>query len=229
MRNLSPIGLCLSIFVSVLPSQTSAQEAAARSEPTAAEVAAARAEGDRLIAEADAGAWFVSIGGNREAWVLHRASGMICRFEVGQNHNRIIIFETTWAARGDDVGCSMPRAGADLTMYATRYFEPTTPEQAARDAVAGIQQRYPRWEAFEGEDLTASPAGVQTHVARLIVTLDDGRRFYTHALTGEVDGWIFKQRLSVPEELSAEAQMTGAVEWVGTIGYAQARPFDQMD
>lgn len=229
MRVLSSIGFCLGILVSALPSEAPAQDTAARPEPTAAEVAAARAEGDRLIAEADAGAWFVNIGGNREAWVLHRASGLICRFEVGQNLNRIMVFETDYAAPGDDVGCNMPRAGVDLTMYATRYSEPTMPEQAVRDAVAGIQERYPHWETFEGEDLTASPTGVQTYAARLIVTLDDGRRFYTHALTGEVGGWMFKQRLSAPEARSSEAQMTGAVEWVGTLGYAQARPFDQTD
>ena len=45
----------------------------------------------------------------------------------------------------------------------------------------------------------------------------------------DVGGWMFKQRLSAPEARSSEAQMTGAVEWVGTLGYAQARPFDQTD
>ena len=227
MRLLHQVGLALLLAGS--PLTALAQEARTAPEPTAAEIAAARAEGERLIAEAGVEEAFEYIGGGRDAWLLHRASGMVCRFEVGRAQNRVIVFETSWAVRGDDVGCSMPRAGADLTMYATRYSEPRTPEQAMHDAISGIQQRYPNWAPFEGEDLTASPEGVQTYVSRMIVTLEDGRRFYTQTLTADVDGWMFKQRISAPEDLSTDAQMTGAAEWVGVIGFAQARPFDNMD
>lgn len=218
----------LSVLLAGVPAAASGRQDT-RPEPTPAEIAAARAEGDRLIAEANASEWFEYVGGGRDAWVLHRRSGLVCRFEVGRSLNRIMVFESEYAAPGDDVGCNMPRSAADLTMYATRYSEPITAEQAVYEAIAGIQGRYPQWSPYDGEILGASLADLQTYVGRMVVTLPDGRRFYTHAVTAEVDGWIIKQRLSAPEESSMDGQMAGFVDWAGIIGFAQTRPFDQMD
>lgn len=214
-------------LAALLVAAPAAAQPAAEAAATPEQIAVARAEADRLIAAAGGADLFENITGDARPTVLHRASGLICRFEPGDPENGIAIFPSP-LPRGDDVGCNVPSSGYSITHYATRYGEPITAETAAHDAVASIRQRVGEVRAHEGRRFECSAEGLpQTYIARMEVTLD-GRDLYTHAVTAEMQGWIFKQRLTAPLEEAENAQITGAALWIGTLAFAHHRLFDQV-
>lgn len=198
----------------------SAQNGPASPPPSASEIDSARAEADRLIAEADAGDLFINVTTGSSARVRHTRSGLVCTFRPGDEGNRILIFEQGASIpRGDDVGCNGGLGDFAHTIYATRY----RPAASARDALAGaaaaIKQRWSGATWFDGDVAEAtidrgdrSPLP-QTLLAHYIVTID-GTEHYTSARVVEHDGWILKQRLTAPREEMLEAQVAAAALWV---------------
>lgn len=207
------------------PGGPPATAAAQSPEATVAEIAAARDEADRLIATAGAQDLFENITGDGRPTVLHRPSGLVCRFERGDPGNAVSIFPSH-LPRGDDVGCNIPSDGYSVTHYATRYDEPITAEIAVRDAVASVRQRFGTVREFAGDRLEFSGEGLpQTYLALMEVSYE-GRDLYTHAATAEVNGWILKQRLTAPLEEAVNAQIVGAGAWIGALTFAHHRLFD---
>lgn len=193
-------------------------EAAPGAQPGRADqnqVAAARAEADRLIAEGNAAAFFDNVTDGAAPAVQHRLSGMVCRFELGNPGNRVVIIPSPLPA-GDDVACSIQRGDMVFTYYATRYPVDVSAEQAIRDAAAGIQNRYPNARPYSGSRMTMSADGASpTLIAAYIVSEPTGT-FYTQALVTVVNDWVLKQRLSMPDTTPPDDVMS-AIGWSITV------------
>lgn len=218
--------LVLAVALAVLGGPAAAQISITSAAPaTVEEIAAARAEADRLITQAGAQDLFENITGDARPTVLHRASGLVCRFQAGAAGNAIALYPAQTAV-GDDVGCNIPTDGVSITHYATRYAEATSAEREAHLAVASIRERVGQVRPHEGETVSGgSPDLPVTYMARLEVTVD-GRDLYTHVATAEVQGWIFKQLLTAALDQALDAQTIGSALWIGTLLFAQERLSD---
>jgi hypothetical protein len=145
---------------------------------------------------------------------------MVCTFGMGQRGDRILVFnQGAGIARSDDVGCNKTMGDVFLTHYATRYTEAVTAKDALADAAAAIKQRWPEARWYEGQIAEVSterpgrPPLPQTWLAHYVVEVN-GADQYTSARTADHDGWIFKQRATVPLEKAMEGQLLAAVEWM---------------
>ena len=194
-------------------------------EATVVEIAAARDEADRLIAEAEAEGIFENITGDGRPTVLHRSSGLVCQFERGNPENVVYVFPSPFP-RGDDVGCNMPTGGYALTHYATRHTEPITAEAAAQIAVAAVRERLGEVREFSGDAVDYSSEGLPRTYRALMEVSAEGRDLFTSASTAEVSGWIFKQRLTTPLDDALNGQLVGVAAWLSLLVFAQTRPFD---
>ena len=107
-----------------------------------ATVEAAVTAGDQILRTANAADLFINESARGAGHILlrHRASGMVCDFEVGAQNN-VVIFPQL--ARGEDVGCNTPVGAIYLTFYATRYTPAVPLEEQVQIAQQAIRQRYP--------------------------------------------------------------------------------------
>ncbi|MEZ5959392.1 MAG: hypothetical protein R3C30_03055 [Hyphomonadaceae bacterium] len=124
--------------------------------------------------------------------VRHAASGMACLFGADDRRAEIVAFASP-VPRGDDVGCVSDTTDHFTTVYATRYPEPKSPEQALAEAVACLRHRYPDAQATPTLLSVTSDSLAPIHAAHFLITVDD-QRWITSALVAEHDGWIFKVR-----------------------------------
>lgn len=181
---------------------------------TLEQVTAAYAEADRLINEADGGAFFDNVSEGDEPRARHRLSGLVCRFELGHPENEISIFPSP-VTRGDDVGCNVGRGERSRTLYATRYgaFN-ISPEQAFEMGVFAIQQWHPDARPFDQPLATASRNGATpTRIAGFLVA--DG---YTQVQVAHVGDWSIKERLTQPQPPAMEEQLFNGMFWSIALG-----------
>lgn len=181
---------------------------------TPAEIAAARGEADRLIAAGNAADVFENVSEGREPRARHRQSGLVCRFQMGSEHNSITVFPSP-VPRGDDVGCNVGSGDTVRSIYATRYGALNVSPQDAMDiAVYQIQQRYPRARPYEEALATITREGAEpTRIAAF--TID---RAYTQVMIADVGDWSIKERLTLPEAPSMEAQLFNNILWSMVLG-----------
>lgn len=192
-----------------------AQISISPAEPASAgEIAAARAEADRLIAAAQAGDVFENVSEGREPRARHRRSGMVCRFRMGEEQSLIMVFPSP-VPRGDDVGCNVGSGDTYRSIYATRYGALSVSPQDAMDiAVYQIQQRYPEAQPWDQPVVTVDRQGAApSRVAAFRVGAS-----YTHVMLSEVGEWSIKERLTLPEAPSMEAQLFNNMIWSITLG-----------
>ncbi|MBN8551888.1 MAG: hypothetical protein J0L52_03205 [Caulobacterales bacterium] len=204
---LTPILMALAV-----PAQ--AQITIRQAEPaTPEQIAAARAEADRLISEGDAGAFFVNVSEGAEPRVRHRLSGLTCRFVSGEPTNQVVIFPSP-LPRGDDVGCNVGSGDHYRTIYATRFGQfNISPDQALEIGVAGIVQRLPDARPYDQPMTTASTEGATPTQARAF-RLGNG---YTHVQVSHVGDWSIKERLTWPQPPSSQEQVFNGLMWVRTL------------
>ena len=181
---------------------------------TPAEIAAARAEADRLIAAANAGDVFENVSEGREPRARHLRSGMVCRFQMGDDQSGITVFPSP-VPRGDDVGCNVGAGDTIRTIYATRYGAlDVSPQEAMDIAVYQIQQRYPRARAYEDTLVTITREGAEpTRIAAFSIG-----SAYTQVMIADVGDWSIKERLTLPGPPSMEAQMFNNILWSMVLG-----------
>lgn len=182
----------------------------------------ARAEADRLIAQAEAADLFDNITEDDQPRIRHRRSGLICTFTLGERQNRLLVFGSG-IARGDDVGCNTMTGDVAITHYATRYPGGKSAADALSEAAAAIRNRFSDARDYTGEGL-APDEGRQppSLIARFLIGQDDETQ-YTHALVAEVGPWVFKQRLSGPAESASMVQLFGQAQWVYILREADRR------
>jgi hypothetical protein len=202
------------LVLTALAAPAQAQITIREAEPaTPDQIAAARAEADRLIADGDAAAFFVNVSEGAEPRVRHQHSGLVCRFVLGEPTNEIVIFPSP-IPRGDDVGCNVGSGNHYRTIYATRFGRfNISPEQALEIGVAGIVQRLPDAQPYDQPIATASTEGATPTLASAF-RIDNG---YTHVQVAHVGDWSIKERLTWPQPPSSQEQVFNGLMWVRTL------------
>lgn len=157
--------------------------------------AAAKVEGDAILAKAGATALFDNISDQPDqdgAVVLqHKGSGLYCLFNPGRSESEVVLFNPN----GDDVGCHSVTTFDSRTVYATR--SSLTLDQEIAMAVAALKVKYPKAKPYK--------AAVNPMIARMLTSdkvppsrterfLVDGR--YESVSVAVIDGWAIKYRLS---------------------------------
>lgn len=181
---------------------------------TAAEIAAARAYADQLIASGNASAHFENITTDASPKVRHKASGLTCAFS-DERYDRIFVLPAQGGlAEGEDVGCNTRLLDVDFSFYATRYARRYEAQSILEDAMRAIAQRWPQGKLHTGDLLTASRNDMP---APLIAGYDidiDGRPHLTLVLISHSDDWSFKGRVTGPADEETPTNMLGAVTFL---------------
>ena len=127
----------------------------------------ARAEGDALLAQAGASGLFENITSDeaQDIKLKHKASGLICEFNVGAPSNRVVVFDggQEGAKRGDDVACSTDGEVGQRTIYASR-----TPGRTLNDAFAHDLAEVKR--SHPGAVDYAVPSGTDSPILQMLDT-----------------------------------------------------------
>ena len=156
--------------------------------------------------------------------VRHRASGLVCRFIAEQRPQGMHIFPGP-LPRGQDVGCQLPTPATSQfhTLYATRYPEQLTLDQAMDHAVQLMRNQHPSLKPYEGpgadvalerEGLRPPPA---SRTARFRMDLN-GEPHLTRVDVAVVNGWVIKQRFTTPltddaEEVAVLSDLLAGLAW----------------
>jgi hypothetical protein len=161
----------------------------------AAKRAAAKTEGDAILAKAGAAALFDNISDQPDqdgAVVLqHKGSGLYCLFNPGRSDSEIVLFNPN----GDDVGCNSVTSFDSRTAYATRTT--LTLDQEIAAAVAALKLKHPNAKPYKA---TISPMISKILTSDKVPTsrterfLVDGQ--YESVSVAVIDGWAIKLRLS---------------------------------
>lgn len=180
---------------------------------TPQQIAAAKAEADRIIAASHAGRWFVNATAGAQPEARHTPSGMVCGFVIGQR-NEIRIPEAA-AAQGDEVSCVTTLISKDgppiqLTQSAVRPAAPRTVEQELQLAMAAFRQRDPAAKPADGQFSNLRLGGTQVgHAALRIEMTDGGQRIYARAGAAVVGAWVVTQSLTTPVANARSADLVG--------------------
>ena len=176
----------------ILPSAVQAQQSA----PSEASLAANRAEGDQILRTANAQAFFENVSDEEVVLLHHRASGLVCLFEPGQQTNNVRVYPVRdgMPTLGHDVGCGTD-LGPTLTTYATRY-EPTMTAEAAMDAaIAEIRAAWTEIEPVQAAfSVETIPDMADPILAVFKATHSTLGRVATVVIIFEKNGWIYKMR-----------------------------------
>jgi hypothetical protein len=189
----------------------------------------ARAEAARIITAGDAGAYFIDASDGEAPAVRHLRSGLTCVFQPDEPRNKVTIYPSGGPdpiPAGDDVSCLTHVEGYTVSLYATRYRQPTSVDEQMGVAVASIRQVFTDVRPYKGTgaDMTVQAApgepAVPSHkTARFIAKLD-GRKVYTRASVAQVNDWIVLERVTGPSndplaaDLLAELTLNSAIESV---------------
>lgn len=157
--------------------------------------AAAKIEGDAILAKAGAAALFDNLSDQPDqdgAVILqHKGSGLYCLFNPGQAESEVVLFNPN----GDDVGCRSVTTFDSRMVYATRTSLSLDQEIAA--AVMALKVKYPKAKPYK--------AAVNPMIARMLtsdkVPASRTERFlvngqYESVSVAVIDGWAIKYRLS---------------------------------
>ncbi|EJL37890.1 hypothetical protein PMI01_00428 [Caulobacter sp. AP07] len=175
-----------------------ATPALAQTEPTAEQLAAKRAaaktEGDALLAKAGAAAFFDNLSDSKdETGVIlqHKGSGLYCIFNPGRTDSEVVLFKPD----GTDVGCNSVTFADSRTVYATRSSQ--TLNQALEQSVAALKIKHPKAKPYRGK--TSNLVAMMTATGKIPPSrterfIDGGT--YESVSVAVVDGWEIKLRLS---------------------------------
>src|SRR3569623_1454576 len=116
----------------------------------------ARSEGDALLFQAGASDIFdnISADDGQDIKLKHKASGLVCVFNLGQPANRIVLFES--GAKGDDFACATGGEAGQRTLYASRTPGRTLDQAFAHD-VDEVKKNHPSAVAYALPPGTDSP------------------------------------------------------------------------
>ncbi|PVM84878.1 hypothetical protein [Caulobacter endophyticus] len=168
--------------------------ALAWAESTPEQRAAAKAEGDAMLAKAGAAAFFDNISdreGESGVTLQHKDSGLLCVFTPGREGNEVILFKPD----GTDVGCRIVTFADSRTVYATK--SDLTLDQAMGMAVTALKVRHPKAKPYRGKAsqivamMQASGKLPPSRTERFI----DGAS-YESVSVAAIAGWEIKMRMS---------------------------------
>jgi hypothetical protein len=214
------------IAAALLASPALAQSQAGRGE--------ARAEGDALLAQAGASDLFdnVTSDDGQDIKLRHKASGLVCVFNLDQAANRIVLFDSAQsggAQKGDDFACATGGQAGQRTLYASR-----TPGRSLDDAfahdVAEVKKSHPGWVAY------AFPLGTDSPILQMLdippMPANKTARFivdhtFTSVSSAVVKGWSLEYRFTCPEaQQDAAAGTVQPTLWVSILAQISGAPLD---
>jgi hypothetical protein len=185
---------------------------------TPAEIAAAKARADQVIAAAHAEDVFANATTNEVPQVRHLKSGLVCGFDLDDKTAKITLFDSDKIPRGDDVGCASRMVDTVITTYVTRYPTPVTAQKVLQDSADAIRQQFTDVKRWTGDGLTmteqAKPGGpkpVEAATLRFSASLK-GKPFFTRSSVAACGPWIIAQRAAVPPDRAAGADLMAELE-----------------
>lgn len=200
----------------------SAASAQAMEPQRALERLARIAEAERLIAAAEAQGHLIPGEEDGMAVARHPASGLVCRFELGDSVNRIMLFPDLPA--GDDVGCSSEVDGVYQTVFATRYGDGRGLTEALQAAMNEAAAAYAETAPFEVNvdmmiqaEADGVPLQLPDYRATHFVLRHQGRQFFSRIAIAVVGEWVIKQRVTGPLEEADDLIGRASVLWGVTL------------
>ena len=189
----------------------------------------ARAEGDALLAQAGATDLFDNVTSDDapDIRLRHKASGLVCEFNLGAGSNRVVVFDG--ARRGDDVACSTGGAAGERTLYAAHTPGRTLADAFAHD-LADVKKNHPGAVDYalpKGTDspilqMLDIPPMPPSKTARLIVDHQ-----FTSVSSAVVKDWSLEFRFTCPEEHEdAAAGTLQPTLWVTILAQISGAPLD---
>lgn len=174
----------------------------------------ARAEADRLIADAHAEGVFENVTKGDTPEVRHRLSGFVCGFEPGQPDNAIRILPRQ--PRGTDVACDTREVFGIMSFFVTLMPPGATVQDAFKLCLVDIVHSHPGVALAKGNFPTinakpgpGAPPPPPRLTARLTYT-DAGRKVFSRVSVAMVNGWMIEQRLTAPmDDKVVAADMLG--------------------
>jgi hypothetical protein len=153
------------------------------------------------VEDAGAGDLFVAEHHAPAVALRHARSGMLCRFGYASNASIIIVPSTSLGIpRGDDVACSQDTTLASVTLYATRYPQALSAEEALRGAAAAVRARTRNARELDPSTLESlgPPAGAPPTGSRTAAFMieDRGRILFTRISVFAANGWLYKLRFT---------------------------------
>jgi hypothetical protein len=229
-------GLGLAALALVLASPAAAQAPKPAPPATAAEIAAAKAHADRIIAAAKADDLFVNVTTDGVATVRHLKSGLECGFDPGDEGASVSVFDNPRVPRGDDIGCSGHILETVISTFVTRYPQAMTPRQVVEDSVGAIRSQFTDLKDWSGESVSITqktksgePAPTPSVTIRLAANFK-GQAKFTRSSAAACGSWIVAQRVTAPAEkamigdLAAELELRKAIEEVCRAAAKSGRP-----
>lgn len=197
-----PALLAAALLVTVMPTVASAQEDG----DTQVQRSAAWTKAQALIEGTGAPELFENQSTATRMVIRHKASGLRCDYSPDEQNNNLMLFPGL--PQGDDVGCNADAGNIYMTYYATRYGPDVSLQDAASDTAAGIRNRFSDARAYDGPVVQVdAPAGVSEQVYLAYVVGPQGRTLHAQARLARVGDWIFKQRMSTPEDMAMGAEV----------------------
>lgn len=149
--------------------------------------------------------------------IRHKASGLVCDYSPDEKNNSLMLFPGL--PQGDDVGCNADAGNIYMTYYATRYGPGVSIQDAAADTAAGIRNRFPDARPYEGPVVqVTAPDGVGEQVYLAYVVRQGDQSLHAQARLAKVGEWIFKQRMSTPENMALGAEtMLSVGRWTDVL------------
>lgn len=181
--------------------------------PTAEEITAAKAEGDRILAAAGATDLFENRTGGRDTTLIvlvHKASGLECQMNAGKSLTKVVVYANP--VRGDDISCTNETVDNVYTLYATRSRGQHL-DGELEIAKKAIQSRFPDAKPWPGGDGPARSTWPDSRRARFIAGGE-----YTSVTIDQAGDWIVKMRLNAHVNHGArQAGMSEPLFWDGVM------------
>ena len=189
----------------------------------------AKAEGDALLAQGGAADLFDNLTSDdaQDIRLRHKASGLVCEFNVGAASNRVVVFDG--AKRGDDIACATGGAVGERTLYAAH-----TPGRSLDDAfahdLAEVKKSHPDAVAY------AFPPGTDSPILQMLdippMPPSKTARFvvdhqFTSVSSAVVKDWSLEFRFTCPQEREdAAAGTLQPTLWVTILAQISGAPLD---
>ena len=219
------IGLAAAAVLTALPAR-------AQSPAPALAPGEAKAEGDRLLAQAGAADLFVNLTGAdaQDIQLKHRASGLVCVFNANQPSNRLVLFESP--VKGDDFACATGGAAGERTLYGSRTPGRTLDEAFAHD-LAAVKTSYKDIRPY------VLPPGTDSPILQMLdippMPPSKTARFiadhqFTSVSSAVVKDWSLEFRFACPEQ--AQDLAAGTLQptlWVSILAQISGAPLDLIN
>ena len=189
----------------------------------------ARAEGAALLAQAGATELFDNLSGDdaSEIKLKHKASGLVCEFNLASPSNRIVVFDS--ATRGDEIACATGGEAGERTLYASHTPGRTLTEAFAHD-LETVKKSHPGAVDYVLPpdtdspilQMLAQPPLPASRTARFIVDHQ-----FTSVSSAVVKDWSLEFRYTCPEEHDDVAASTlQPTLWITILAQISGAPID---